>query len=104
IRNEGIRNGAWVEQVEALYSGPFLHGRNYRWAEGLANYYEQTFIGILEVAAHDHALEGRRDEALRYYKEIVKRDPLREDMYHDMIRLLIGMGRKAEAVKHYRHL
>ncbi|MGG1662358.1 response regulator [Brevibacillus sp. NRS-1366] len=93
-----------LERVEALYTGPFLNGKAYEWASEKSRRLEQEYISLLEVAARSHLKQNQLHKSLHYFREIVKVDGLREDIYHEIILLYIKLGRKNDAFRQYRLL
>ncbi|OPH59632.1 hypothetical protein BC351_19310 [Paenibacillus ferrarius] len=104
IRLAPTNNAELFEQAEALYTGQLLKGKAYEWASAPMRQLEQNYILLLEAAARLHLQRSEPLKSLHYFGEILKLDALREDVSHEMIRLLIELGRRNEALRQYRIL
>ncbi|MBB6671271.1 BTAD domain-containing putative transcriptional regulator [Cohnella nanjingensis] len=91
-------------QAEALYAGELLNGRPYEWAAEFARRLERDRLELLERAARYEKRHGELPQALRYYEEMLKADPIREDIHQEVVRLYLAMGRNHEALRQYREL
>lgn len=89
-------------KAEALYTGEFLKGKSYEWANDKRRQLEQDYIKLLELIAIQQVEQNEPIKALQYYSEILKVDWLREDIHRDIIYLYIELGRKNDAVRQYR--
>jgi len=63
---------------------------------------ERCFETLVKLSSH-YAGAARLDEAIKSSRRLVTLDPLREDGHRTLIRLYNSAGRRAEAVKQYRH-
>ncbi|RJE89615.1 response regulator [Paenibacillus sp. 1011MAR3C5] len=93
-----------IEQAEELYTGPFLNGKGYEWADAYGRQLEREFIQLLELAGKIHLEREERKPALHYFEAILKLDPLREDISLEAVRLYIAIGRMNEAIRYYHDL
>src|SRR5690606_36471158 len=84
--------------------GPLLRGRDYYWADEYARYYEHAYVHMLEDAARRCLSASNAEKALQYYRELLKVEALRDDIYGELVRLLMRLGRKAEALQYYNQL
>lgn len=93
-----------LKQAEALYTGELLKGKAFEWAFPIRRRLEQQYIEQLEAACKRRAPNDRPLDSLHEYGIILKLDPLREDIHHEVIRLHIESGNKNEALRQYRLL
>ena len=63
---------------------------------------ELCFETLVKLSSH-YADTARLEEAIAITRRLVTLDPLREDDHRTLIRLYCWAGRRAEAVKQYRH-
>jgi len=56
----------------------------------------------LFAIANEYAGQGRREEALRYFDELVTIDPNYVGAYYHLAKLLEDMGDKSRAIETYR--
>ncbi|USB33394.1 BTAD domain-containing putative transcriptional regulator [Paenibacillus sp. YPG26] len=91
-------------KAASLYTGPLLKGKGYEWSIGKARQLELQYIEVLEQAAKFHLEQHQPREALYYFNEIVKTEPLREDISCEVIKIYLQLGRLSEAVRHYYDL
>ncbi|MFF2481521.1 response regulator [Paenibacillus sp. NPDC058071] len=104
IRQAPMDSAGQITQAEALYTGALLKGKAYDWSVDKARGLERHYIELMEIAA-SYELAGRQPQnALHYFGEIVRLDPIREDIYFEMIKLLSELGRSHEAVRSYRRM
>lgn len=104
FRQAPERSAELFERAEALYAGEFLKGKAYDWASERTRRIEQNYTELLDAAARFHLKMNEPHKSLHYFEEIVKLDALREDIYHEIIRLYIKLGRRNEALRQYRRL
>ncbi|WP_339168253.1 response regulator [Paenibacillus sp. FSL H7-0943] len=104
IRQTSERHVEWMIQAEGLYTGALLKGKAYEWASSRTRRLEHEYIGLLELAARFHLEQNQQQQALHYFGEIIKLDSLREDIYHEIINLLIELGRMNEAQRKFGQL
>jgi DNA-binding SARP family transcriptional activator len=92
-----------ANQLLAAYSGHFLPGEERPWAVGVREQLRARFTHLtIELsAALEHA--GAHDAALVLNQHGIELDPLAEAFHRGVIRGLIALGRKAEAMQAYRH-
>ncbi|OWR30706.1 hypothetical protein CDO73_08905 [Saccharibacillus sp. O23] len=92
------------ERMDALYAGELLKDRHYEWAFARARQLEMDFIAMLDTAARYHAKIEQPLRALYYFERILQLDPIREDVYREIILLYLSLGRKSDAKRQYRTL
>jgi len=93
-----------LKQAEGLYAGELLKGKAFEWAIPIRRRLEQQYIEQLEAAYRRRLANDRPLDSLHDLGVILKLDPLREDIHHEMIRLHIELGNKNEALRQYRRL
>jgi len=91
-------------QAVDLYTGALLKSKGYEWAVAHSRQVEREFIELLELAGKHCSESGQPSQALHYFEDILKLDPLREDISLEAIRMYIANGRMNEAVRQYRSL
>lgn len=95
---EGARR---VERALALYTGPLLEGVYHDWAlrerERLRSLYLETLSRIMQ----HHARHGDLQRAISSGEQILRLDPLREEVHRDLIRLHLAGGQRALALRQY---
>lgn len=104
IRSVPERADKLLKQAEALYTGELLNGKAFEWVIPLRRRLEQQYIELLEAAGRRHLANNRPLDSLHDFGVILKLDPLREDIHHEVIRLHIDLGNKNEALRQYRLL
>ena len=95
--------GALADRALALYCGPLLAGED-DLADVLAARarLESRFVRQLAVAGEGLLAAGRPAEAARVCERVLEQQPLAEDVWRQLIRCLIALGRPAEALAAYR--
>lgn len=104
IRRDPERKSDLLERAEAIYAGPLLQGKSYDWAIEYAGRTELQYMELLEMSARYDRQRGQLTRALHGYGEMLKLDAMREDVYYEVIALLLELGRKREALQQYRVL
>lgn len=89
------------KKVESIYSGALLKGKAYDWAAGKIIQLERDYTEVLEMTAESHLKHHRVQDALHYYSEILKIDPLREDIAYQVLLIYLKLGRIHEALRYY---
>ncbi|MGI9139923.1 MAG: AAA family ATPase [Gemmatimonadaceae bacterium] len=98
-----IKSGRWTDAI-ALYGGEFLQGlvageQGFdEWADGERRRLGAAYVGVLERAAAQAAESGDSAAALDYARRIITIDPLNAAACAREVRILIGAGRRDEAV------
>src|SRR5262249_46571809 len=94
----------FLADAAELYGGELLPGYYDEWClmerERLAETYLRTLHELVELLERP----GHLDRALGYARRAVSADPLREEAYQDIMRLLAAAGQPALALRHYREL
>ena len=92
---------AALEKTMALYTGEPLEGLYKDWAlrerERLRGLYLTSLIYLLQYYGVHHAYET----AISYGQRILELDPLREEVHREMMRLYLGNGQRALAIRQY---
>ena len=85
----------------ALYQGDYLEDVYADWAAQRRRALQEEFLEVLAGLAR-HMLEAQEpEEALRLYRRGLRMDPYREDFHRGVMRALIALGRRAEALAHF---
>jgi two-component SAPR family response regulator len=98
------RRENYLREAIALYSGDYLEDVYSDWTEefrlSLRRQYHQA---LEELAAHCRA-RGRLDEAAEWYRKVLDKDVLREDIHRQLIETLVDLGDRAGAIRQSEHL
>jgi DNA-binding SARP family transcriptional activator len=90
-----------LTQALQLYSADLLNGFYEDWVlrerERLRCLHLNCLAHLMHYSEHHRAFE----ESLAYGKQILERDPLREEIHRKMMRLYLANGQRASAVQHY---
>jgi len=92
------------QRVAKLYRGPFLQGHNEQWIQERRVSFTAGYIEALDNIASIWYERGKKELALRTYRQAVDTDYAREDMHGNAMQLYAELGRRAEAVAHYKKL
>jgi len=104
IRSFPERADKPLKQAEAQYTGDLLKGKMFEWAIPLRHRLEKLYIEQLEAACRRCLANHRPLDSLHHFGLILKLDPLREDIHHEVIRLHIELGHKSEALRQFQLL
>ena len=90
------------QRVAKLYRGPFLQGHSETWIDERRNAYCVAFIEALDNIAQLWDAQGKHELALHTLLRAVDTDFSNDAIHHKLLRLYARLGRRAEAVTHYR--
>jgi DNA-binding SARP family transcriptional activator len=106
----GSRAQSTTERIQALaeaaelYAGSLLPGFYEDWITGeqerLAGLYFEAINKLITHLEETGDISG----ALEYARQAIRRDPLREEMHHSLMRLLAAAGQPGAALRQYKEL
>lgn len=89
------------ESAAVLYTGEYLSGWDYAWAEGKRLLLEEQYIGlVLEISEYYKRLDIYPD-AIKWLKEGLLHEPLHRDLNYRLIEALLATHERVLAGKHY---
>jgi predicted ATPase/DNA-binding SARP family transcriptional activator len=94
----------FLADAVALYGGELLPGYYEEWCLAERERVAETYQGALQQLVGLLERNGDLDRALGYARRAVSADPLREEGYQDLIRLLAAAGQPTAALRKYREL
>jgi DNA-binding SARP family transcriptional activator len=92
---ENMRNGV------SLYSDDILAGFSDDWALRERESYRRMLLNALARLMQLSVLAQDPGGAIRYAQEILNRDPLREDIHRELMRLFLVSGQRAMALRQF---
>lgn len=92
------------QRVANLYRGPFLQGHSDQWILERREAFQFAYIEALENTAAYWAQDGKHELALHTLARALDTDYANEGIHKKLLRLYVRLGRRAEAVTHYRSL
>jgi DNA-binding SARP family transcriptional activator len=98
-----------MRQAVALHTGDFAAGVSFddetldTWCAAERTRFRELCYETLARLSSHYADTARLDEAIEAGRRLVTLDPLREDGHRILMRLFGRAGRRAEALKQYRH-
>ena len=92
------------QRIAKLYRGPFLHGHHDGWIEERRSAYSLAHIESLLRIADNWTERGNEELALLTLGRAIDADYSLEPVHLRLLRLYVKLGRRAEAVAHYRDL
>ena len=92
------------QKVAKLYRGPFLQGHNETWIEERRAAYAVAYVEALENIADIWLARGNEELALMTLARAIEIDYTCQHLHHKLLRLYTRLGRRAEAVAHFREL
>jgi DNA-binding SARP family transcriptional activator len=85
-----------------LYRGDLLEGVYEDWAIRAREYQRLLYLNGLECMVRYHSQQGSYNQALEYAYQILRADPLREEVHREVMHLQALRGNRAEAVRQYK--
>ena len=92
------------QRVTSLYRGPFLQGHNDGWILERREAFQNAYVEALENIAAIWEARQSFEWALHTLARAIETDFTREETHLRLLRLYVRLGRRAEAVAHYREL
>lgn len=94
-----------IEEVVPLYQGTFLpHDHDAAWAVSYRERLHDTFNRLIGKHGAELESEGEHDRALSWYLKGLDADDMAESFYQGLMRCLLRLGRRAEALSTYQRL
>ncbi|TKJ31356.1 MAG: hypothetical protein CEE40_02275 [Chloroflexi bacterium B3_Chlor] len=100
----GAQRERYLYQGVSLYQGDYLEDIYSDWAVGLRASLKREYFRALEDLARCCLQERRLEQAVRYYRDLLDKDPLREDIHRQVMRGLAEAGDRAGAIKQFSQL
>lgn len=94
---------AWKRAVD-LYEGTFLQGHDEQWIVDRREAFRSGYVEALTSQADMWSEQERYDLALKLYQDAIEADYTRQDLHRELMRLYTQLGRRSEAVEHYKSL
>ena len=92
------------QRVAKLYRGPFLQGHSDGWIVERREAYQNAYVEALENIAAIWEERESFELALHTLTRAIETDFTREEIHLKLLRLYVRLGRRAEAVAHFRQL
>ena len=92
------------QRVAKLYRGPFLQGHNEDWIQERRDAYRVAYLEALENIADIWVAEDKYELALHTLTRAIETDFSHEEIHLKLLKLYVLLGRRAEAVAHFRQL
>ncbi len=92
------------QRVAKLYRGPFLQGHDNGWILERRAAYQNAYVEALENIAAIWEARESFELALHTLIRALESDFRREEIHLRLLRLYVQLGRRAEAVEHFRNL
>jgi DNA-binding SARP family transcriptional activator len=93
----------WQHAID-MYRGNYLQGHDDPWVATRRADFREGYLEALTQLAALREGEGKPDQALGLYQRALNEAYNREDLHREIIRLYGRLGRRSEAVEHYRRL
>lgn len=93
----------WQQAID-LYRGVYLQGHDQDWVVNRRGDFQRGYVEALGALASLRAGSGDDQQALGLLLRAVSETPNREDLHREVMRLYAAMGRRSEAVAHYKKL
>lgn len=90
------------QHATKLYRGPFLQGHDEQWILERRESFLAGYVEALDNVGQIWYEHGKKELALRTYRQVIDADFSSELVHQKVMRLYAELGRRAEAVAHYR--
>jgi DNA-binding SARP family transcriptional activator len=98
LRADQIQN---LEKAAHIYSGDLLDGYYYDWAVRERERIRLVYISCLSHLLNCYTARQQPELSLDYARRILAIDPLREDIHAEVMRSLLALGRRSEAINQF---
>lgn len=86
-------------QAVQLYAGDYFEDSYNDWCVPIRAALLSKYLDALHAVAFYHASRSQLAEALGYYRRILDKDPLREEIYRQVMQIQLAMGDRSGAIK-----
>ncbi|MGB3903834.1 MAG: tetratricopeptide repeat protein [Anaerolineae bacterium] len=100
----GAQREQYLCQGVSTYQGDYLEDIYSDWTVELRASLKREYFRALEELAGYYSQEGELEQAVRYYRDLLDKDPLREDIHRQVMRGLAEAGDRAGAMKQFDQL
>ncbi len=90
-----------LQTAWSLYGGPFLDGIYSEWCVSVRNDLESWYVSALLEIADNHQRAGEHAQAIAWYEQATKIDPLSESAYEGLITATVARGDILTARSYY---
>ncbi len=94
---------SWQHAIDT-YRGPFLQGHQDTWIVNRRRDFQTGYLEALISLAEMRIREERLEHALGLYQRALNEDGLRHDLHQHVMELYAQLGRRSEAVAHFKRL
>ncbi|MBE2182768.1 MAG: hypothetical protein IAE89_05015 [Anaerolineae bacterium] len=95
--------GALQSALE-IYSDPFLLGHHDPWIKERRSDFQAGYLEALTRAAEHKIQTNHPEQALRLFQKALQTDGSQQALHRNLMNLYITLGRRSEAVSHFRKL
>lgn len=92
-----------IEQVLTLYRGELLEGMYEDWALRERERFRSLHLNSLARLMECYAARGNFEQSIALAHEILRRDPVREEIHRALMRIYLQSGQRPLAVRQYVH-
>jgi DNA-binding SARP family transcriptional activator len=97
------RYESWKRAIE-IYTGPYLQGHDEKWIRERRDAYRTGYLEAITNTAQYWIDRDRRELAIRFYEQGLAADFFREDIHRSLMQLYAYLGRRSEAVAHFKEM
>ena len=103
-KTSSARRENYLREAIALYGGDYLEDIYSEWTEETRHSLRRQYLQAMEGLAGHYRAQGSLDEAAEWYRKLLDKDILREDIHRQLIETLIDMGDRAGAIRQSERL
>ncbi|HUS69803.1 MAG TPA: tetratricopeptide repeat protein [Anaerolineae bacterium] len=94
----------YLSQAVSLYRGDYLEDIFSEWTDELRASLRREYHQALEDLAKHCRAQGRLEEGAEFFRRLLDKDPLREDIHRELMGILLAMGDRAGAIGQFEKL
>jgi DNA-binding SARP family transcriptional activator len=103
-KTSSARRENYLREAITLYHGDYLEDIYSEWTEEIRNSLRRQYLQAMEGLAGHYRAQGSLEEAAEWYRRLLDKDILREDIHRQLIETLIHMGDRAGAIRQSERL
>lgn len=92
---------AKMREAVALYRGELLEGLDQEWALADSERFRSLYLSCLARLMYFHRGRSEFDQAIAHAQEILRCDPLREEIHRDLMRMYLESGQRTQAIRQF---
>ncbi len=100
----GAQRAQYLRQAISLYQGDYLEDIYSDWTVETRAFLQREYLRALEELGRHYLRGGKLEEAMEFSRQLLDKDPLREDIHCQVMQCFAQAGDRAGAIKQFEEL